>query len=265
MGKASKYIYNYIYLQFIHYLLIYFSEEDDPKNFEKEYSVKNEDNDNMNNSYQNSFKNPSKQYNFKNPMQQTSYEKQNNNSNTGGYTNNYTPYNQNYNSQESSNKKIFLDQNENENIYIKNSNKEKAGKPPMYIGKNKSVNTLNTQMGNGNRDSRNNSSGQGNRNISAEKVEKRMTPYFTKMANQYNPKYRERSNEKFNRIKSEQEIKMREECTFKPKLSEYANKMEKKNEGKDELIKRLATPKIVEIQKRQKEKEAAEANIVRIF
>jgi len=154
---------------------------------------------------------------------------------------------------------VFLEHNQIDDKFAKIAFKGKNPKPPM-------PENVNRRMNSGNRIPRSAQSGNhNNRNESnsAEKIEKRMTPYFKKMANQYNPKYREKSNEKFNRIKSEVEIKLREECSFKPKLSDFANKMENKNESKDDLYKRLATPKSIEIQKRQKEKEAKDANTVR--
>ncbi len=236
--------------------LFTYSEEDIPKNFEKEYSLRGgerEENQNRNlnpaslhNSLQSS---NNKNYNFKNPMHQTSYEK---NLPEGANSHNYSynPYPNEYYHTQQNNKKIFLEPNQEQ----KGGSNKRQGRPPMPERKNNSRQNL-----------PNNSGYNRNTSTSAERVDKRMSPYFKNMAKEYNPKYREKSNEKFNRLKSELEMKMREECSFTPKLSEYARNLEAKPESKEEKIKRLSTPKIVEVQKRQKMKEEIENHNVTLI
>ena len=78
------------------------------------------------------------------------------------------------------------------------------------------------------------------------------------MIKEYNPKYkRDKSKEKFQKIKAEVQEKFETEHTFKPNIN-YANvftNCDKYNESKEDLYKRLSTPKIIELNKRLKEKE----------
>jgi len=80
------------------------------------------------------------------------------------------------------------------------------------------------------------------------------------MIKEYNPKYkRAESKSKFEKIKAEVESKFEKEHTFKPQVnySKVFSQHEKINlESKDELYNRLSTPKIVDLNKRLKEKEA---------
>jgi hypothetical protein len=81
------------------------------------------------------------------------------------------------------------------------------------------------------------------------------------MIKEYNPKYkREKSRDKFEKIKSEMEKKFEEEHSFKPNVN-YANiftAVDRSPESKEEFYKRLSTPKIVDISKKMKEKEIQE-------
>jgi hypothetical protein len=77
------------------------------------------------------------------------------------------------------------------------------------------------------------------------------------MKNKYIPKYNKHE-EKFEKLKSEIEEKFQKECSFNPKINTNFQSNKDKAESKDDLYKRLSTPKIVEIQKRQKENELIE-------
>lgn len=77
------------------------------------------------------------------------------------------------------------------------------------------------------------------------------------MKNKYIPKYN-KFEEKFEKIKSEIEDKFQKECSFNPKINQNFVQNKEKNESKEEVYKRLSTPKIVELHKRQKENEAVE-------
>lgn len=76
------------------------------------------------------------------------------------------------------------------------------------------------------------------------------------MVNKYNPKYKREdiSKEKFEKIKSEVHDKFEKEHTFKPQINYQFTQQFRSNECKDELYKRLSTPKTVIINKREKEK-----------
>ena len=76
------------------------------------------------------------------------------------------------------------------------------------------------------------------------------------MKNKYIPKYNKHE-EKFEKLKSDIEEKFQKECSFNPKIN-YNFSSRDRNESKEDVYKRLSTPKIVEIQKRQKENEAIE-------
>jgi hypothetical protein len=83
------------------------------------------------------------------------------------------------------------------------------------------------------------------------------------MSNQYNPKYKkqEKSREKFEKVKTEIQEKFEKEHTFQPQIN-YAfstGVKEKFNESKDEIYRRLSKPKIVEINKRLREKSVQDA------
>jgi len=78
------------------------------------------------------------------------------------------------------------------------------------------------------------------------------------MVKAYNPKYkREKSKEKFEKLKAEVEEKFAKEHTFKPNLNydKVFSAVDREVESREEIYKRLSTPKIVEINKRIKEKE----------
>lgn len=93
--------------------------------------------------------------------------------------------------------------------------------------------------------------------------ERKMSPYFKKMIKEYNPKYK--SKERFEKIKSEVEKKFEQEHTFKPNIN-YTNvfsNVEKYNESKEDVYKRLSQPKTIEINKRMKEKESADRQKMR--
>lgn len=79
------------------------------------------------------------------------------------------------------------------------------------------------------------------------------------MTKEYNPKYkRDKSKEKFEILKAQIEEIFNQEHTFKP-TTNYSNvfiALEKpNNESKEEIYKRLSAPKILELNKRLKEKE----------
>jgi hypothetical protein len=80
------------------------------------------------------------------------------------------------------------------------------------------------------------------------------------MIKEYIPKYkRGKTKDRFEKIKAEVQEKFEKEHTFKPTINYEAvfqtAGIEKYNESKEEVYKRLATPKMVEINKRMKEKE----------
>lgn len=76
------------------------------------------------------------------------------------------------------------------------------------------------------------------------------------MKGKYDPKYkREKSKEKFEKLKDEMKQKFQMEHTFKPRINYTFSSNEKKFEPRSDIYKRLSTPKILEINKRQKEKE----------
>lgn len=77
------------------------------------------------------------------------------------------------------------------------------------------------------------------------------------MKGKYDPKYKkEKSKEKFEKLKDEMQQKFETEHTFKPRINyNFSAAKEKSRESKDEIYKRLSTPKIVEINKRLREKE----------
>jgi len=77
------------------------------------------------------------------------------------------------------------------------------------------------------------------------------------MKGKYDPKYKkEKSKEKFEKLKDEIKQKFEIEHTFKPSINyNFSAVKEKTRESKDEIYKRLSTPKILEINKRQREKE----------
>jgi hypothetical protein len=86
------------------------------------------------------------------------------------------------------------------------------------------------------------------------------------MSKEYNPKYkRDKSKDRFEKIKAEVQEKFDKEHTFKPSVN-YSNVFsgsDKVNkESKEEVYKRLSTPKSVEITKRLKEKELNERKIL---
>jgi hypothetical protein len=85
---------------------------------------------------------------------------------------------------------------------------------------------------------------------------------FYRMVKDYNPKYkRNKSKEKFEKLKSEIKENFDKQHTFKPNVNWtniFANQPEKYNESKQELYKRLSTPKIIQLNKRQKEKDETE-------
>jgi len=77
------------------------------------------------------------------------------------------------------------------------------------------------------------------------------------MKGKYDPKYKkEKSKEKFEKLKEEMQQKFELEHTFKPRINyNFSAVKEKSRESKDEIYKRLSTPKILEINKRLREKE----------
>lgn len=81
------------------------------------------------------------------------------------------------------------------------------------------------------------------------------------MISKYNPKYKReaKSKDKFEKIKSEVKEKFDQEHTFKPQVNYVFTVKDKYNESKEDVYKRLSTPKIVEINKRLKEKDVIES------
>lgn len=81
------------------------------------------------------------------------------------------------------------------------------------------------------------------------------------MKGKYDPKYKkEKSKEKFEKLKEEIQQKFELEHTFKPRINyNFSAAKEKSRESRDEIYKRLSTPKIVEINKRLREKEQIES------
>ncbi len=77
------------------------------------------------------------------------------------------------------------------------------------------------------------------------------------MKGKYDPKYkREKSMDKFIKLKEEVKQKFELEHTFKPKINyNFSAAKDKSRESRDEIYKRLSTPKIIEINKRLREKE----------
>jgi hypothetical protein len=85
------------------------------------------------------------------------------------------------------------------------------------------------------------------------------------MSNMYNPKYKkhEKSKEKFEKIKTELQEKFDNEHTFKPQTNyNFITNKDKYNESKDEVYKRLSVPKILEVNKRLREKSILDAKIL---
>jgi hypothetical protein len=82
------------------------------------------------------------------------------------------------------------------------------------------------------------------------------------MSNLYNPKYKkeEKSKEKFQKVKAELQEKFEQEYTFQPQVNyNFVMGKDKLNESKEEIYKRLSTPKIVDINKRLREKSIQDA------
>ena len=77
------------------------------------------------------------------------------------------------------------------------------------------------------------------------------------MKNKYIPKYNKQE-EKLTKLKGEIEEKFKTECSFNPKINSNFLSNKDRGENKEDVFKRLSTPKIVEIQKRQKENEVIE-------
>jgi len=77
------------------------------------------------------------------------------------------------------------------------------------------------------------------------------------MKGKYDPKYkREKSKEKFEKLKEDMQQKFELDHTFKPRINyNFSARKEKSREDRDEIYKRLSTPKIVEINKRLRDKE----------
>lgn len=77
------------------------------------------------------------------------------------------------------------------------------------------------------------------------------------MKGKYDPKYKkEKSKEKFEKLKEEMQNKFETEYTFKPRINyNFSAAKEKSRESRDEIYRRLSTPKIIEINKRLREKE----------
>lgn len=76
------------------------------------------------------------------------------------------------------------------------------------------------------------------------------------MKGKYDPKYKkEKSKEKFEKLKEEIKQKFEMEHTFKPKINYNFSAKESNREGKDDIYRRLSTPKTIEINKRLREKE----------
>jgi hypothetical protein len=82
------------------------------------------------------------------------------------------------------------------------------------------------------------------------------------MVKEYNPKYkRNKSKEKFEKLKAEIKENFDKQHTFKPNVNWtniFASQPEKYKENKQEIYKRLSTPKIVQLNQRQREKEELE-------
>ena len=77
------------------------------------------------------------------------------------------------------------------------------------------------------------------------------------MKNKHESKYKkEKSNEKFEKLKEEIQEKFHVEHTFKPKINyNFSRKDRQQRESKEEYYKKLSTPKTIEITKRLREKE----------
>jgi hypothetical protein len=77
------------------------------------------------------------------------------------------------------------------------------------------------------------------------------------MINKYNPKYkRDKSKDKFEKIKKEAQEKFEKEHTFKPNINyNFSNNRDKSDENKDEFYRRLSVPKTIQVNKRLQEKE----------
>lgn len=84
--------------------------------------------------------------------------------------------------------------------------------------------------------------------------------HFNKLSKESNIKYKSKSKEKFNKIKEEAQKKFDSEHTFQPKVNYTFNKSQATREygGNEDMINRLATPKLMQINERLKHKEDQE-------
>lgn len=91
---------------------------------------------------------------------------------------------------------------------------------------------------------------------------KTTTPYFQKLSKESNIKYKSKSKEKFNKLKEEVQKNFQKEHTFQPKINYAFSKTVASREygNNEELISRLAQPKVLQTNERLKAKEEQERN-----